>query len=48
MKPLAGDHGAVPDGGEALGGAQHQGVLHPHTGQHLGSKTGYIILENGK
>ena len=36
MEPLAVDHGAVPDGGEALGGAEHQGVLHPHTGKHLG------------
>ena len=35
VEPLAVDHGAVPDGGEALGGAQHQRVLHSHTGQHL-------------
>ena len=35
MEPLAVDHCAVPDGGEALGGAEHQGVLHPHTGKHL-------------
>ena len=35
VEPLAVDHCAVPDSGEALGGAQHQGVLHPHTGKHL-------------
>ena len=43
VEPLAVDHGAVPDGGEALGGAQHQGVLHPHTGQYLNKGGSFVI-----
>ena len=43
VEPLAVDHGAVPDGGETLGGAEHQGVLHPHTGQYLNKGGSFVI-----